>query len=290
MDQELENLLKCGFLFIDKPRGPSSHEVSAYIRKLLQIKKAGHAGTLDPNVSGVLIIGLNKATRLLRFIAKDKKTYVGVMRIKKPISDINKVQEIFDKFVGEIKQIPPKESAVAKKLRTRRLYKLKVEEIEDKKILFSAEVEAGTYIRTLCQDIGKYFQKGKLIELRRTKVGQIDENKCVNLYELTDAWKICQQKGICEPIKRLINPCDKIILLPKVLVGKETAETICRGLPLAKAGVTDVEVSFKKNEFVSIINKDTKKIIAIGLAMHSSSEIQKLPDNEKLILPKIVLC
>jgi H/ACA ribonucleoprotein complex subunit 4 len=91
MDQELENLLKCGFLFIDKPRGPSSHEVSAYIRKLLQIKKAGHAGTLDPNVSGVLIIGLNKATRLLRFIAKDKKTYVGVMRIKKPISDINKV-------------------------------------------------------------------------------------------------------------------------------------------------------------------------------------------------------
>ena len=290
MDQELRDLLNCGFLFIDKPRGPSSHEVSAYVRKLLQIKKTGHAGTLDPNVSGILIIGLNKATRLLRFIAKDKKIYVGVMKVKKPILDLNKVQKIFDKFVGEIKQIPPKESAVSKKLRTRKVYKLKVEEIEDKKILFIAEVEAGTYIRTLCQQIGKYFEKGKMIELRRIKVGQIDETMCINLYELVDAWKICQQKNVCEPIKRLINPCDKIILLPKVLITKETAETICRGLPLAKSGVANVEVSFKKNEFVYIINKETTKIIAIGLSLYSSDEIQKLKDNEKVILPKIVLC
>ena len=78
---------------LDKPRGPSSHEISAYVKKLLGARKAGHAGTLDPQVSGVLVIGLNRATRLLRFAPSGEKTYVGVMRLEKRPQNILQLQK-----------------------------------------------------------------------------------------------------------------------------------------------------------------------------------------------------
>ncbi|MEM4158538.1 MAG: RNA-guided pseudouridylation complex pseudouridine synthase subunit Cbf5 [Candidatus Anstonellaceae archaeon] len=287
-DQELQKLLNCGFILLDKPRGPSSHEISAYIKKLLGLKKAGHSGTLDPKVSGVLIIGLNKATRLLRFLTMQSKTYIGVMRVCNKPKDLKEVQEIFKKFIGKIKQIPPKESAVAKKERIREIYNLEALEIEGKKILFRAKVQAGVYIRTLAEDIGKYFGCGKLLELRRIAVGLVEEEDCCNLYDLIDAWKFYKQTLNSEPIKRLIKPFDKIILLPKIYVEQKSVEAVCRGLPLAKSGVAAAKDFFAKNSYVFLVDS-TGEIFAIGLSVCSTQDLKNLKNNSIVALPKIVL-
>ena len=103
----VDELLSCSFLILDKPRGPSSHEVTTYLRKLLGVKKVGQMGTLDPKVSGVIIVGIGKAVRLLRFVDTEKKTYVGVMRTRRAPENIAEIQSEFDKFVGKITQVPP---------------------------------------------------------------------------------------------------------------------------------------------------------------------------------------
>jgi predicted rRNA pseudouridine synthase len=285
-DEELNYLLNFGFVFIDKPIGPSSHEVSAYIKKLFGLKKTGHLGTLDPKVSGVLIIGLNKATRLLRFITNKNKTYVGVMKVKSPPSSIDEVQKIFNKFIGKITQIPPKESAVAKREREKEIFSFKALELEGNKILFQTTVQAGTYIRTLCVDVGKFFGSGKLLELRRIASGNITEFDCINLQELTDAWKFCLKNQDFTLIKRLINPYDKIILLPKIIIKEEAYESVCRGLPLAKTEVAAAE-AFSSNSYVAVLNKQ-KRLIAIGLAKLNVNFDLANP-NDKIIFPKVVL-
>ena len=153
----------CGFILVDKPRGPSSHEVTTYVKKLFGARKAGHAGTLDPQVSGILLIGINKACKLLRFLAKSKKKYVGVLKIRNPPKDISLVQKEMDKFSGRISQIPPKHSAVAKRRRFRSIFSFTALEMQGRKVLFEAEVEAGTYIRNLCIDVGEAFGGGDVL-------------------------------------------------------------------------------------------------------------------------------
>ena len=116
---ELEN----GILLLDKPYGHSSHEITTYIKKLLGVSRAGHAGTLDPQVSGVLPIALGRATKLLQYIATKRKTYVGIIKFKHILSE-EKVQQLFQQFTGEITQTPPRESAVQKVARKRTIYTL----------------------------------------------------------------------------------------------------------------------------------------------------------------------
>ncbi len=143
----IDELLSCSFIILDKPRGPSTHEVTTYIRKLLGVKKTGQMGTLDPKASGVLVIGIGKAVRLLRFVDMKEKTYVGVMRTRIAPKNMAELQAEFDKHTGSIRQMPPRESAVAKRRRTRKVYELRVRDIINNTALFESRVEAGTYIR-----------------------------------------------------------------------------------------------------------------------------------------------
>ncbi|MFN3910112.1 MAG: RNA-guided pseudouridylation complex pseudouridine synthase subunit Cbf5 [Candidatus Anstonellaceae archaeon] len=288
MDEELKKLFNCGFIFLDKPRGPSSHEITAYIKKFLNLKKVGQQGTLDPQASGVLIIALNKATRLLRFLAKEEKTYVGVMKVKLQPSSIEEIQKVFNHFVGTIKQIPPLESAVAKKERIRKVYSFIVLENQGKKILFQAKVQAGTYIRKLCQEVGKFFGEGKLVELRRTSFGFVSEYDCSNLYDLIDAYHYYLKTGDGKEIKRLINPPNKIILLPSIIIEQKAYESVCRGLPLARSDVATVEGFFVAGQYLSILDKN-KNFLAIAIALKSSQEIAIAKKEEKIALLKIVL-
>ena len=119
MQQTLDELLNCSFCVVDKPRGPSSHEVAAYVRKILGVEKSGHSGTLDPNVSGVLPVGLGKATRLLPYVTTKDKKYVCLMKTKRELPE-SEILSLFKRFTGTITQTPPKMSAVAKKPRKRK--------------------------------------------------------------------------------------------------------------------------------------------------------------------------
>src|SRR3989344_1720794 len=150
-----EKIITYGIVNVDKPKGPTSHQVSDYMQKILHINKAGHSGTLDPAVTGVLPVALDRATRIVQTLLTAGKEYVAIMHLHKDVEE-EKLRETINKyFVGKIQQIPPLKSSVKRQLRTRTIYHLGILEIEDKDVLFKVGCEAGTYIRKLIHDIGQ---------------------------------------------------------------------------------------------------------------------------------------
>jgi len=142
-------LINNGIVNIDKPKGPTSHQVSDYVQKILQINKAGHSGTLDPQVTGVQPVALGQATRITLFLLTAPKEYVGIMHLHKEVDEKFLFQTV-QKFIGKIKQMPPIKSAVKRQMRIREIYEFELIEIKGNDVLFRVKCQAGTYIRKLC--------------------------------------------------------------------------------------------------------------------------------------------
>lgn len=186
-EKTIQELLEFSILNIDKPSGPTSFDVVEHVGKVLGVKKTSHFGTLDPKVTGVLPIAINKACRLAPWFMKKNKTYIGIMRIHKEV-DEESLQREMNKFFGKIKQLPPVKSRVKRAIREREIYKFRILEKEGKNVLFIAEVEAGTYIRKLIHDLGEEIGGAHMTELRRIQAGIFSESdkNFVNLYELDE--------------------------------------------------------------------------------------------------------
>ena len=192
-DITANELLRTGFINLDKPSGPTSHQVVAWIKEILEVEKAGHGGTLDPRVTGVLPVAIGDATRALQVLLHSGKEYVALMKLHRKI-DQKKIIEVGKDFVKDIYQKPPVKSAVKRVRRKRKIYYLDMLQIKETEVLFKVGCEAGTYIRTLCVDYGKKLGSGAhLAELRRTKVGKIYESDSKTLQNLKDAYN--QYKG-----------------------------------------------------------------------------------------------
>ena len=124
--KSVEELLEFGIINIDKPSGPTSFDISDYIRKKLGIKKTSHFGTLDPKVTGVLPIALNRACKLTGFFLGENKEYVGIMRIHKDISLKEIEKAVKKEFTGKITQLPPVKSRVKRQERVREIKSFKI--------------------------------------------------------------------------------------------------------------------------------------------------------------------
>lgn len=244
----LKELLEFGIINIDKPSGPTSFDVSNSVRKILGLSKTSHFGTLDPKVSGVLPIALNRACKLTGFFLGEDKEYIGVMRFHKDISKENVEKAINEKFIGKISQKPPVRSRVARIFREREIKRFEILEKEGKDFLFKAEVQGGTYIRKLIDDLGKNIGIGAhMVELRRVRAGIFEENNkkypSVNLYEIEDAAK--DEKKL----KEIIIPGEIISeLFPIISIKEESAEKILHGQPIYEEDLKE------KNE----LNTETK--------------------------------
>ena len=189
-ERPIEEHISKGVINLDKPSGPSSHEVDSWVKRILHVNKTGHGGTLDPKVTGVLPIGIDSATRVSQLLLPAGKEYVCLMTMHKEMPE-DQIYEIFDQFTGKIYQTPPVKSAVKRELRVRTIYYATIYEIKGKDVLFRIGCEAGTYIRTFCHDIGEALGCGAhMAELRRTRAGPFNERNddLVNLHDLTDAY------------------------------------------------------------------------------------------------------
>ncbi|MFA5059917.1 MAG: tRNA pseudouridine(55) synthase TruB [Candidatus Omnitrophota bacterium] len=211
-----------GFLVIDKPAGITSHDVVSFLRRKFQMKRVGHAGTLDPLATGVLIIFLGKSTQLFEKFSSFDKAYEATLRLglrtstadiegrvisQRPYGAVtsNQVEEIFTRFVGDIEQIPPMVSAI--KVGGKPLYKLARRGIEVKReprrikiyslslvdfalpdVKFCLECSKGTYVRKLAEDVGDIIGCGACItQIRRTKIGPFKIEEAVNLEEVNES-------------------------------------------------------------------------------------------------------
>src|SRR3989344_9662645 len=128
-NRPVDHLLTYGIININKPKGPTSHQVSAYVQQILGISKSGHSGTLDPHVTGVLPVAIEKATRIVQTLLKAGKEYVGIMHLHTDVSE-EEIKRAAEEFTGKIEQLPPIRSAVKRRLRTREIYYLEILEVE----------------------------------------------------------------------------------------------------------------------------------------------------------------
>jgi H/ACA ribonucleoprotein complex subunit 4 len=229
----MKELLEFSIINLDKPCGPTSFQVAEQVGRILDAGKFSHFGTLDPMVSGVLPVALNRACRLATWFMKKDKTYVGIMHLHEDISE-EKLKEEMKKFVGKIMQLPPVRSRVKREERQREVYKFEILEKNERDVLFISEVEAGTYIRKLVSDLGERIGGAHMTELRRIKAGIFDENDkgFVTLYELEKAVEE-YEKGNEKPLRELLIPGEVISrIMPVVYAKKEAIKKLYTGSPL----------------------------------------------------------
>lgn len=228
-----EELLEFGIINIDKSSGPTSFNVSHYVKKKLNLRKTSHFGTLDPKVTGVLPVSLNRACKLMGFFLGEDKEYIGIMQIHedREMADIQKV--INNNFLGKIKQTPPVKSRVKRQEREREIVKFDLLEQEGKNILFHVVCQGGTYIRKLLDDLGTEMNIGAhMLELRRTRAGIFTEESLVNLYDFTKAVEE-YEKGNDELLRKIIVPGEIVSqAYPIVYIKEEEIKPVLQGRPL----------------------------------------------------------
>ena len=283
-ERSIEELFFTGVAPIDKPCGPSSHEVPSWVKKILQVKKSGHSGTLDPNVSGVLPVGINSATKAMGYLLRSKKEYVGIMQLHRDIARSD-IESAFRAFTGEIKQLPPLRSAVRRRERKRKVYYLDALEYKGREVLFVVGCEAGTYIRKLCFDIGRYLGVGaNMLELRRTKAGVLTEDDTVSLLDLTDAMWLWKEKGEEGALRKCVIPLEMAVDLPRVVVRDSAVDAICHGASLASPGIAKIEPGIEEGDEVALMSQKGE-LVSIGRA---NMAFMEMLESEKGIAAGIV--
>jgi H/ACA ribonucleoprotein complex subunit 4 len=271
----IRELLNNGFINLDKPAGPTSHQVVAWVKEILEIDKAGHGGTLDPAVTGVLPVALGDGARALQVLLVAGKEYVALMKLHKVIEE-KRITEVCNSFVGEISQMPPLRSAVKRVRRTREVYYLEILEIHGTEVLFRVGCQAGTYIRTLCVDIGKKLGCGaQLAELRRTRVGNITEDSAVSLQDLKDAYVFWKEDSDDVELRKTILSMERLLeVVPKIIVRDSAIDALCHGANLAIPGVVEID-DMKVGEIAAVLSLKGEGVALVKMEVSSVQVIEK---------------
>jgi H/ACA ribonucleoprotein complex subunit 4 len=271
----VKQLLEYGLIILDKPPGPTSHEVVAWVKRILKIPKAGHSGTLDPQVSGVLPLGLGEATKALGVLLLGPKEYHAIARLHS-LPTKEKLENVLNQFTGEIYQKPPQRSSVLRRTRTRTIYELEMLEQKERLVLLRVLCEAGTYIRKLCYDIGEILGQGAtMIELRRTRVHQFNDKNLVTMHNLADAFALWEEDKDDSKLLRLLRPIEHALSEIKSVVIRDSAvDALCHGAQLAIPGILAISQNLKKDDLVAIYTQKGE-VVALAEALLTESEIQE---------------
>ena len=298
-------------MIIDKPSGRTSHDVVRDVKRLLGAKKVGHAGTLDPLATGVLAICVNEATKLTPFLVHDDKEYRATMLLGvrtdtldregrildscEPHLQEKEIRGVMEQFVGRIEQRVPKYSAV--KFRGKPLYKwtrqgidivpplrtvtvhhIGVEEIRMPYVTFDVSCSKGTYIRSLCADIGDRLGCGGcLFDLRRTRSGHFGQEDAISLEGLTDGKRLETVEGSIIPLAQILPEVGTII------VDQETADRIKRGYQpdcgILRGKNTPLP---ERGDLIKFATKDGR-ITAVAQMIFSREEFSLMSDGQQAV-------
>jgi len=272
-ERSIADHLRLGIVNLDKPSGPTSHQVVAWMKAALAISRAGHGGTLDPNVTGVLPVALTDATRALKALLLAPKEYVCVLRLHADAPP-KRLETVLREFVGDVYQVPPLKSAVKRQLRVRRVYTLDLLENEGREVLFRVRCQAGTYVRKLCSDVGTVLGTGaNMADLRRTRTAGFGEDTIATLHDLTDAVALWKETGDESALRRVVQPMERMIEhLPRVIVRDSAVDALCHGADLAAQGVLEVERGLRKGQAMAVFTQKGEGV-ALGTALASAEEM-----------------
>jgi len=263
-ERDVESLLEFGVVNLDKPAGPTAHQVSSWVGDLTGADRAAHAGTLDPKVTGCLPVLTGEATRLAQALI-GPKSYVAVLHLHgEPQAEL---EAVLEEFEGPILQKPPRKSAVARQLRTRGVHWLEALEVEARGVLLAIGCEAGTYVRKLCHDLGLALGSGgQMGDLRRTAAEPFDDTGLVTLHDLADGlaeWREHDREGA---LREVIQPAERALVhLPTVTIAPSAAVEVANGAPVYAPGVIAVEGATPDQEAPPLVVAQTPAGAAVCL-------------------------
>ncbi|XP_066599694.1 H/ACA ribonucleoprotein complex subunit 4 [Prorops nasuta] len=271
LHRSISEYVKSGCINLDKPCNPSSHEVVAWIKRILKVEKTGHSGTLDPKVSGCLIVCIDRATRLAKSQQSAGKEYVSVFKLHSAPESLQKVQQALEKLKGALFQRPPLISAVKRQLRVRTVYESSFLDFDEEQNLGIAKFkcEAGTYVRTICLHLGLYLGTGcQMQELRRSRSGvKSEKDGLVTMHDILDAQWLYENHGDESYLRRVIQPLEALLINHKRIIVKDSAvNAICYGAKIMLPGVLMYDEGIELNQEIVIVT--TKgEAIALGIAL-----------------------
>jgi H/ACA ribonucleoprotein complex subunit 4 len=291
IERPAKEYIKYGTINLDKPAGPTSHEVAAWVKKIMKLNNIGHGGTLDPKVTGVLPVTLEDATKVVQAFLYSGKEYVCVMKLHGDAEE-SQIKPVLGEFEDEIYQRPPLRSSVKRQLRTRRIYYIDYLETNGRNVLFIVGCEAGTYIRKLCFDIGEILGVGAhMQELRRTRSGSFTETSAskVTLHDVAywfGEWERTKDDAI---LRKFIVPMEEALaLLPKVVVRDSAVDALCHGATLTAPGVLKVESGIKKDSVLAVFTLKGEAV-ALGKALASTEEMLDLKHGAVVGLLRVLM-
>jgi H/ACA ribonucleoprotein complex subunit 4 len=287
--RSVAELLAAGVVPLDKPAGPTSHQVAAWLRNVFGTDEVGHGGTLDPKVTGGLPVAVNGAVKAVGALLSAGKEYVAVARLHEDRNEAD-VRRVASQFVGKIQQTPPVRSAVAKRARVRRVYYLDVIEVDGRDVLFRVGCQAGTYIRNLCVDIGKALDtRGHMQELRRTRTGLFTENDLVTLHDCIDARAFWESEKMEDGMRRCVRPVEAMVAHLNAIVLRDSAvDAVCHGAPLACIGVSQLDAGIEEGEPLALMSLKGE-LVALGEAKMTSHQVLEAESGIAAVPTRVVM-
>lgn len=287
-ERTLDQRLASGFILVDKPAGPTSHQLAAWARDLLGLDRLGHGGTLDPFATGVLPLMAGRCMKITNKILKHKKTYIAVFRFRS-MPDEGDLKTTIASMTGRIYNVPPEVSAVKVQVRTRTIHAFELLDVQGNDAIARITCDAGTYIRTMARDMGLMLNTPvSLKELRREESGMFDLNDCVTMDQLADAvwlWKECGQE---EALMAIVHPIEKLLVdVPRCQIKDSAVAALAYGAPLLLPGVISIPKGLKKGTELMVASLKEEAVGFVKLKA-DSNEILSMESGE-IARPSMVL-
>lgn len=287
-ERDLEALMRSGFILIDKPAGPTSHQLAAWARDLFGLDRLGHGGTLDPFATGVLPLMAGRTMKITNKVLKHTKSYIAVFRFK-TVPDSTELASAMAQLTGRIYNVPPEVSAVKVQVRTRRIHTFEHLDMVGQDLVARITCEAGTYIRTMARDLGLILGGPVVLkELRRETSGLYRLEHCITMDQLADAvwlWKECGEEGA---LRNVIHPIEKLLVdVPSCTVKDSAVAALTYGAPLLLPGLVSVPSGLKKGSELLVKSLKGEAVAFVTLKVDSDT-IPSL-ENGEVARPSAVL-
>ena len=232
-----------GVVLVDKPSGPTSRETAARVARTLCARKAGHSGTLDANVTGVLVVAVGPATRAIEVFVGHDKEYVGAFRLAGDVEP-EPLEAARRRFLGVIVQTPPPRARVVRRPRERTVHRWLFTEVEGREVRFICRCQAGTYVRTLISDLGEALGVGaEMTELRRTQAGPFRIEECTPLAEIGP--------GDLRPLGWALDRAG----LARVVLGEAGVVSLTYGKPFAPTEAKSISADLSEGDVVGLYDQ-----------------------------------
>jgi H/ACA ribonucleoprotein complex subunit 4 len=290
-ERPLSTLFEYGLILLDKPPGPTSHEVVSWVKKTLGLAKVGHSGTLDPGTTGLLPLGLGEATKALSVLTLGPKEYYALARVHSYIS-AKRIEPVMKEFTGDIYQRPPQRSAVRRATRIRTVYSFDLLEQHERLLLMRIVCQAGTYVRKIIYDLGEVLSSGAtMIELRRTMVSGFSEGteRFARLHDILDAFESYKENKDETKLRELIKPIEHSLQSLRGVIVRDTAvDALCHGAQLAIPGIVAIPRDLRLGELVGIYTLKGE-IVGLSEAVMMSKEIETKTNGFAFVMKRIIM-